>query len=1515
LTVADPDSTDTHTYSVLGNPDGPYGTLTVDDDGKWTYTLDNDAAQALKDGESKTETYQVQVDDGKGGTDIQTVTVTINGTDDTAVITPASPGSDKGHVYEDGLLTTGGKLNVDDPDAGQAAFIPLSEQHGKHGTFTIDTDGNWSYTLNNDDPAVQSLGKGESLTEMFTPAAKDGAKAEVMVTIHGAEDRLSATGGTALGVEDTPLTLKWADFGMVGGNSPTSAPGVKITQLPSNGQLQYLNGGVLKDVAVDQQFSKADIEKGILRFVPAPNESGVDSYGGNGLGNRQADYARIEFQPTSGGNSGDAAAVTIDIAPVADKPILVLTNTHNGVTLDTAEENNSIPLSKISVQLADNDGSESLHLIIGGIPEGMVLRDGNGKTFTADASNNSLDITEWDLKSLVLKPQNYYLGKFELTLTATATEQHGGKSTQTEKIPVSVTPGVYKTSAGTPDDDTIVGTAANEIIVADAANFNIAFMLDTSGSMGAQAVTQAADSLDKVIRSLSLSLSGNVNIFLLDFDSRANASVAINLKDSDAFVKIKSMLSGMSSGGGTNYEDAFKTTANWFKGPQASGNAGAINLAYFITDGEPTYHQGKELNPAVLYQKPEVTLKTITSDPNFKLGTDYVRWFADGSKENALWLNIRADGSVQSWTQANGYKEVHPNYKVRAAGDGHYELTVTEGTGSSTTEATLSNTKSAFALLQATVMEVQAIGLKDGVDFDDLAPYDTHATPIAKITPIGLADAILEHAEGALAGRDVVWGNRGNDILFGDLVSFNNEFGPLKDVMNQKLGLTVRDQRSTDAFITDIYAEIEGNPEKASNDVITGTAANNIIFGLAGDDTLSGAAGADKLYGGIGNDTLLGGDGNDTLFGGPGNDTLTGGKGADTFVWMHGDAGNDVITDFNGGEGDRIDLSGILLDVSPDKLGDYLQLTTENGVSTLHVNSLGEFNEPGEIANADITIRLAGNDLSGTTVKAMIADRDILVAQTVTPQFAAHPSRYNIAFVVDTSESQSAASIKQTINSLTKTLDSLAKTISGKVNVFILDFDSQANRSVSVDLKAADAMTKIKAMFDTMTGGGGANYEDAFKTTANWFKGALATGNTGAKNLTYFISDGAPTAYSKGEIERAILYSNPKVVVDDLTGSANFTLGTAFEKWTSGGNGASDVWVQIRADGSVQSWTKADGYKEVYPTYRVRATGNGGYEYSQEGVDPAEIAAHSQAGFNLLRGLSTVHAIGMDNGITAEALQPYDSNGSPTINVSSVGLSKAILEHANNVINGHVTVNGDDIIFGDGFTPSSGSSAGYSTFKEIVAQRTGIPLANLTVREVHKYIAENYSDFEGDANRGGDDHLIGEDGDDILFGLGGNDRLEGGAGDDILLGGGGDDYLDGGAGNDVLVGGKGNNTLIGGTGADTFKWHFENQGTLSAPSYDTVKDFSLASRVDGGDVLDLRDLLQGENSDNLAQYMNFHRQDQNTILDINTQGQLRQGVDQRIVLEGVDLTQGDQLSNRAIINDLLQKGKLIIDQG
>ncbi|MFF7398832.1 retention module-containing protein, partial [Achromobacter sp. NPDC008082] len=188
LSVSDVDTTDTHTYSVLGATTGTYGSFAVDANGKWTYTLDNDAAQALKDGDVKTETYTVQVSDGHGGFDTQTITVTINGADDGAVVTPSKPGDDLGSVTEDKTLTTGGKLDVTDPDAGQASFNSVTDQAGDHGKFSIDANGNWTYSLNNSDTKVQALAVGETLTEKFTVTTIDGTKAEVVVTINGTND-------------------------------------------------------------------------------------------------------------------------------------------------------------------------------------------------------------------------------------------------------------------------------------------------------------------------------------------------------------------------------------------------------------------------------------------------------------------------------------------------------------------------------------------------------------------------------------------------------------------------------------------------------------------------------------------------------------------------------------------------------------------------------------------------------------------------------------------------------------------------------------------------------------------------------------------------------------------------------------------------------------------------------------------------------------------------------------------------------------------------------------------------------------------------------------------------------------------------------------------------------------------------------------------------------------------------------------------------------------------------------
>ncbi|MDR0212775.1 MAG: type I secretion C-terminal target domain-containing protein, partial [Comamonas sp.] len=178
-------------------------------------------------------------------------------------------------------------------------------------------------------------------------------------------------------------------------------------------------------------------------------------------------------------------------------------------------------------------------------------------------------------------------------------------------------------------------------------------------------------------------------------------------------------------------------------------------------------------------------------------------------------------------------------------------------------------------------------------------------------------------------------------------------------------------------------------------------------------------------------------------------------------------------------------------------------------------------------------------------------------------------------------------------------------------------------------------------------------------------------------------------------------------------------------------------------------------------------------------------------------------------------------------------------------------------------------------------------------------------------------NLIGGSGDDILLGGSGDDILRGGAGDDRLDGGSGNDVLIGGSGNDVLIGGSGNDTLIGGEGDDIFVWKQGDEGGkgLNLAAKDVVTDFG-----NGHDVLDLADLLQGENAENLGKYLSFSKEGNDTVLRISSSGgfnhedsgSFTSQVDQQITLQGVDLLNGS--SSEDLVRQMLSDGRLKVDQ-
>jgi serralysin len=189
----------------------------------------------------------------------------------------------------------------------------------------------------------------------------------------------------------------------------------------------------------------------------------------------------------------------------------------------------------------------------------------------------------------------------------------------------------------------------------------------------------------------------------------------------------------------------------------------------------------------------------------------------------------------------------------------------------------------------------------------------------------------------------------------------------------------------------------------------------------------------------------------------------------------------------------------------------------------------------------------------------------------------------------------------------------------------------------------------------------------------------------------------------------------------------------------------------------------------------------------------------------------------------------------------------------------------------------------------------------------------------GDNQVGGtlfNDSIFGGNGHDFLAGRAGDDIIQGGNGVDNILGGLGSDTLHGGDGVDLLIGGVGNDTLTGNLDTDIFKWELTDKGSIGVASIDTITDFNLTEN----DMLSLRELLVGENSANILNYLDVSVVGGNTEIHISSTGNFAGGnynagnEDARIVLAGVDLfTATGTSTEAALINNLISQNKLIID--
>ncbi|EMW0564616.1 tandem-95 repeat protein [Vibrio parahaemolyticus] len=563
---------------------------------------------------------------------------------------------------------------------------------------------------------------------------------------------------------------------------------------------------------------------------------------------------------------------------------------------------------ELNLDLIDVDGSESFindSVTLTGIPSGLTL-EVNGKTVTENSDgsytvdlSSELNQTSHQLSGTITVPADYN-GSLDFDVTATAGSVEVNNNTQMGADTASVSVRDYEFVSGTHGDNNIVGSDDNDVIVGDVQglqivegqDYNIAFMLDTSGSMGydvGRAVTELKTVLNTLIESASGPHSGKVNVLLTTFSTESKQVLELDLSSDNAKSQVESILDAIvkRGDGNTNYEAGFQSALNWFD----SADSGATNLSYFISDGRPnqaTVNDANNINQmdSIVLGVENNKLVTLADvlPADYKTGDVVTYDNKTVIDSNSLVYSLSTGELLGKMTSNHSYYD--------------YETYV------------LHQANNAYQALEE-LSEVRSIGLGHDLDEDSLKHFDSDGVVRTNIDVNQLAEVILGKEVSLMQGKDEISSLDGNDIIFGDAIRFdiNGEQGvsALQNYVASQLGKDVAlvTKEEVHHYITENQAEFEQSRYYDQADTIYGGAGNDILFGQGGND---------KLFGGADNDILIGG---------LGSDILTGGDGEDIFKWIDVANERDTVTDFSSSE-DSLDFSDLFDDLSKDEVGDLL---------------------------------------------------------------------------------------------------------------------------------------------------------------------------------------------------------------------------------------------------------------------------------------------------------------------------------------------------------------------------------------------------------------------------------------------------------------------------------------------------------------------------------------------------------------------------------------------------------------
>ncbi|MFV3370845.1 VCBS domain-containing protein [Pseudomonas sp. NY15435] len=317
---------------------GQYGTLTLNQDGSWSYALDNTLpeVEALRaSGQTLQDKFTYLGADIWGGATPGLLTITIDGRNDTPIasddaaiaveaggVNNGTPGVDpRGNVLDNDTDVDGVQYgetktvlqytgeNGNSASAGQVL-------QGLYGKLTINADGSYKYVVDNDSPTVQALRTaGETLREVFIYRMRDTAgatsDARLTVTIQGADDNPVARDDSNFASDETPAPQASGNVlpndSDVDGGDAISVTGIRTGEESGSG-----NAGVVGQPIAGRYGTLVLNADGSYTYTI--DMSNREVLAAAGLGQVLKDYFTYTISDLTGLSDQAQLTITLDIA-------------------------------------------------------------------------------------------------------------------------------------------------------------------------------------------------------------------------------------------------------------------------------------------------------------------------------------------------------------------------------------------------------------------------------------------------------------------------------------------------------------------------------------------------------------------------------------------------------------------------------------------------------------------------------------------------------------------------------------------------------------------------------------------------------------------------------------------------------------------------------------------------------------------------------------------------------------------------------------------------------------------------------------------------------------------------------------------------------------------------------------------------------------------------------------------------------------------------------------------------